>query len=80
MSEVGELEKVVSGITSPVVFSHNDLLLGNCILSSSEDRISFIDFEYGAWNYQGFDIANHFNEYAGMVKTFPYNFLYWILG
>lgn len=24
-----------------------------------------IDFEYGSYNYRGFDIGNHFNEYAG---------------
>uniref|UniRef100_A0A0E0B3F2 ethanolamine kinase n=1 Tax=Oryza glumipatula TaxID=40148 RepID=A0A0E0B3F2_9ORYZ len=25
----------------------------------------FIDFEYGSYSYRGYDIANHFNEYAG---------------
>lgn len=52
--------------TQSVVFSHNDLLLANCILSRDEDHISFIDLEYADWNYQAFDIANHFNEYAGV--------------
>jgi ethanolamine kinase len=27
--------------------------------------LTFIDFEYGAYNPRGFDLANHFNEYAG---------------
>lgn len=27
--------------------------------------VKFIDYEYGDFNYQAFDIANHFNEYAG---------------
>ena len=27
--------------------------------------IQLIDFEYGGTNYAAFDIANHFNEYAG---------------
>mmetsp|Transcript_2929 Transcript_2929/g.5492 ORF Transcript_2929/g.5492 Transcript_2929/m.5492 type:complete len:136 (-) Transcript_2929:285-692(-) len=27
--------------------------------------VRLIDFEYGGWNYVGFDIANHFNEWAG---------------
>jgi len=27
----------------------------------------FIDFEYGAYNYEAFDIGNHFAEYAGTV-------------
>lgn len=35
---------------------------------SAEDSagpLTFIDFEYGAYNPRGFDLANHFNEYAG---------------
>ena len=27
--------------------------------------ITLIDFEYGSMNFRGFDIANHFNEWAG---------------
>lgn len=27
--------------------------------------IQFIDFEYGGANYAAYDVANHFNEYAG---------------
>lgn len=27
--------------------------------------LQFIDFEYGAYNPRGFDIGNHFNEWAG---------------
>ena len=30
------------------------------------DSVSFIDFEYASYNPRGFDIGNHFNEYAGM--------------
>lgn len=48
------------------VFAHNDLLSGNVLsLAESEKRVQLIDFEYGAYNYLGFDIANHFCEYAG---------------
>lgn len=28
-------------------------------------KLYFIDFEYGSYNYRGFDLGNHFNEYAG---------------
>lgn len=31
--------------------------------------VTFIDFEYAAFNFQAFDIANHFCEFAG-VETF----------
>lgn len=30
-----------------------------------EDRVQIIDYEYGGYNYCGFDIANHFCEHAG---------------
>jgi len=37
----------------------------NLIYFLCVDDVSFIDFEYGNWNYRGFDIGNHFCEYAG---------------
>ena len=61
-NEINNLEKV--HINSPIVFCHNDLLSGNIIKNS--DKITFIDFEYGGANYQSFDIANHFCEFAGL--------------
>lgn len=55
------------------VFAHNDLLSGNVLWSAAEERIQLIDFEYSAQNYRGFDIANHFCEYAG----FDFNIFRW---
>jgi len=48
-------------------FCHNDVLAANVLYdpSSSDKKIQLIDFEYGGYNYVAFDIANHFNEYAG---------------
>ncbi|KAJ2796884.1 hypothetical protein H4R20_005382 [Coemansia guatemalensis] len=63
--ELKELEPLLVKVNSPVVFAHNDLLSGNIIISGSKDKVSFIDYEYAMYNYRGFDIANHFNEYAG---------------
>ncbi|XP_022114554.2 ethanolamine kinase [Pieris rapae] len=51
---------------SPIVFAHNDLLLGNVIHNECNGTVSFIDYEYAAYNYQAFDIANHFNEFVGL--------------
>ncbi|KAJ2748305.1 hypothetical protein GGI19_006174 [Coemansia pectinata] len=34
-------------------------------MAETKDAVSFIDYEYAMYNYRGFDIANHFNEYAG---------------
>lgn len=59
------------------MFCHNDLQEGNILLPSDEniskmlnsnkaqqfeDHIVFIDFEFCAYNYRGFDIGNHFCE------------------
>ncbi|XP_050671402.1 ethanolamine kinase isoform X2 [Leptidea sinapis] len=51
---------------SPLVFAHNDLLLGNVIYNDCNGTVSFIDYEYAAYNYQAYDIANHFNEFVGL--------------
>ncbi len=53
---------------SLILFSHNDLLLGNIIYNDSNMSIKFIDYEYGDFNYQAYDIANHFNEFAGVEE------------
>eukprot|EP00842_Homolaphlyctis_polyrhiza_P001409 jgi/Hompol1/2269/HPOL_002874-RA len=33
--------------------------------TSNSDSVNFIDYEYGCYSYRGFDIANHFCEWAG---------------
>lgn len=53
-----------------VVYAHNDLLSGNVLVvsnpdGSQEESVRLIDFEYGAYNYRAFDLANHFCEHAG---------------
>ena len=49
----------------PACFCHNDLLSANILYDETSKQVSFIDYEYGGYNYRGFDIANHFNEWAG---------------
>ncbi|KAF8104523.1 hypothetical protein N665_0171s0029 [Sinapis alba] len=63
--EVTELREFTGLLNAPVVFAHNDLLSGNLMLNEEEETLYLIDFEYGSYNYRGFDIGNHFNEYAG---------------
>ncbi|CAG2102912.1 unnamed protein product [Medioppia subpectinata] len=67
--EVNFLENSLRKLSSPIVFSHNDLLLKNIVFSAEKRAVTFIDFEYADYNYQAFDIANHFCEFAG-VDTF----------
>lgn len=59
------MKETLSRINSPVVFAHNDLLLGNVLYNQKEESVIFIDYEYTAPNYQAFDIVNHFTEFAG---------------
>lgn len=67
-TELDGLERAVQdlGMDHPnnVVYCHHDLLAGN-IMRMEDGNLQFIDFEYGSYGYRAFDIANHFNEYAG---------------
>lgn len=56
---------------SPLVFCHNDLLLKNIVYNEEKSSVCFIDFEYADINYQAFDIANHFCEFAGVTDFQP---------
>ncbi|KAJ1074687.1 hypothetical protein K5549_014959 [Capra hircus] len=74
--EVGVLERELAWLKehlpqldSPVVFCHNDLLCKNIIYDSSKGHVRFIDYEYAGYNYQAFDIGNHFNEFAGVNEV-----------
>ncbi|KAK6637315.1 hypothetical protein RUM44_007730 [Polyplax serrata] len=60
------LEKELGSLNSPVVLCHNDLLVRNIIYNSEDESVTFIDYEYADFNYQAYDIANHFNEFAGI--------------
>ena len=68
--EVAACEAACCALRSPVVYCHNDLLAPNVLLSTISSgagagELHFIDFEYGCYNYRGFDLGNHFNEWAG---------------
>jgi ethanolamine kinase len=68
-------------LNSPIVLAHCDLLAGNIMYNqplsngsngninggSKDDGevMTFIDFEYSGWAPRGFDLGNHFCEYAG---------------
>lgn len=63
--EFQQLYDVLSKIDSPVIFAHNDLLTGNILIDEKTDKVRFIDYEYAAYNFQAFEIGNHFAEFAG---------------
>lgn len=64
--EMESLKRHLSQIHSPTVLCHNDLLTKNIIYNHKEGAVKFIDYEYADYNYQAFDIGNHFNEFAGV--------------
>ncbi|KAK2821615.1 hypothetical protein Q7C36_020958 [Tachysurus vachellii] len=64
--EIAWMKEHLSQLSSPVVLCHNDLLCKNIIHNLKEGYVRFIDYEYSSYNYQAFDIGNHFNEFAGM--------------
>lgn len=63
-----EIEWLKTKVVSPdckVGFCHNDLLAANIMWDKITKQIQLIDFEYGGINFLSYDIANHFNEFAG---------------
>ncbi|CAG8487598.1 8420_t:CDS:2 [Paraglomus occultum] len=63
--EINELRHYVDMLDSPIVFSHNDAQCGNFLrLTDGTNELVIVDFEYSGYNYRGFDLANHFCEWA----------------
>ncbi|VDN03022.1 unnamed protein product [Thelazia callipaeda] len=72
VNDMERLGEIIDQQQFRIVFCHNDLLIHNIIHDKKTGSVSFIDFEYADYNYQAFDIANHFCEYAG-VENFDYS-------
>jgi len=60
--ELYELRERLESLKSPICFCHNDLLAGNMMLDEKKKELFFIDYEYGSYNYRGFDFGNFFCE------------------
>lgn len=67
--EMAWLKERLSSLGSPVVLCHNDLLCKNIIYNEKQGDVQFIDYEYSGYNYQAYDIGNHFNEFAGVNEV-----------
>ncbi|KAM6458694.1 ethanolamine kinase 2 isoform 2-T2 [Liasis olivaceus] len=67
--EIHWMKEHLSQLRSPIVFCHNDLLSKNIIYNKAEGHVRFIDYEYTGYNYQAYDIGNHFNEFAGLNEV-----------
>lgn len=64
--EFNELYEALVRTNSPILFCHNDLLLGNVVYTEELNKVTFIDYEYAETNFQAFDIGNHFAEFPGI--------------
>ena len=71
---IDALERECASIASPTVTLHNDALSGNFLVPADwrptgpddpPPTTRLIDFEYACVGPRGFDVANHFAEYAG---------------
>uniref|UniRef100_A0AAY4DHB5 ethanolamine kinase n=2 Tax=Denticeps clupeoides TaxID=299321 RepID=A0AAY4DHB5_9TELE len=67
--EMEELKQHLGHVDSLTVVCHNDLLTKNIIYNHNQGCVKFIDYEYADFNYQAYDIANHFNEFAGVMEV-----------
>lgn len=67
--DLDDLKALLLRIESPIVFAHNDLLAYNVMFHEKSNRLEFVDLEYGEYNYRGYDIGNHFCEFAGFDYT-----------
>eukprot|EP01130_Rhizamoeba_saxonica_P002752 TRINITY_DN12509_c0_g1_i1.p1 TRINITY_DN12509_c0_g1~~TRINITY_DN12509_c0_g1_i1.p1 ORF type:complete len:348 (+),score=80.42 TRINITY_DN12509_c0_g1_i1:79-1122(+) len=65
LQEADMLEGTFNNLNAPIVFCHNDLLAGNILILDGQKEVSFIDHEYGHFNYRGFEIGNHWAEMCG---------------
>ncbi|XP_011495882.1 PREDICTED: choline/ethanolamine kinase isoform X3 [Ceratosolen solmsi marchali] len=74
--EISWFKSLVKQHKHPVVFCHNDMQEGNILLrqNSQKQELVVIDFEYCSYNYQGFDVANHFLEwqYDYTAANYPF--------
>jgi thiamine kinase-like enzyme len=62
--EIKRQKAFCKSVASPLVLCHNDLHQGNIMLRASDRSIILVDFEYASLSPRGFDIANHFCEWA----------------
>jgi len=64
--EISWIESILPKSKESIVFCHNDLLQMNILKKSPgstwKRKIQLIDFEYGGYNYRGYEIGNFLNE------------------
>eukprot|EP01087_Luapelamoeba_hula_P021631 TRINITY_DN75_c4_g2_i1.p1 TRINITY_DN75_c4_g2~~TRINITY_DN75_c4_g2_i1.p1 ORF type:complete len:429 (-),score=69.88 TRINITY_DN75_c4_g2_i1:156-1442(-) len=64
-AEAKSLKAALDQLDSPSVFCHNDANPNNIIYHEKSNSMMLIDHEYASYNYRGYELGNHFNEYTG---------------
>lgn len=57
----------------PQCYCHNDLSNTNLHREPASGIVRLIDFEYGGYNYRGFDLATHLSHWAGGAEDGRYD-------
>lgn len=58
--EICKLWKIIESLNCLSFFCHNDCNVGNIL--KLNDKLMLIDYEYGNYNFRGYDIGNYFCE------------------
>jgi len=66
--ELNKIERFFAKQSTPLVICHNDLHMNNMLYDHEHDVLKIIDYEYLEPNPAAYDLANHFNEYAGCTN------------
>jgi thiamine kinase-like enzyme len=64
-------EQTLPTVRTRVVFSHNDMNIGNCMVhpsKSGDDKLFLLDFEFCGYSYRGCDIGHHFKNRTVNIK------------
>ncbi|KAJ3210238.1 Ethanolamine kinase [Entophlyctis luteolus] len=64
-AELDDLSAQLQKVDSLLVFSHGDINPNNIIYNTEQNKVDFIDYEYGSYKPRGFDLGNHFCEHTG---------------
>ena len=67
--EIQSVGSALEKLNLPLVLCHNDLILLNILYQKSTDKITFLDFEYSGYNFNCYDIGNHFTAYADLIEV-----------
>lgn len=64
VEELSWLKMTISNLQFPLVFSHNDFLGTNMLITEPDGKLLITDLEYSTYGCRGFDISNFMSQYG----------------